>query len=228
MTVDWAGDDDTTSAVETRLQESEPSPFSSHLRHDIRGSATTIVWLASALGTGSVQGRERDRAVLGIVECAQMILELARDDTERTEKIAAVADMVRSAADRARLTHTVDVLVVDETADAFTTAPALDTARVIDNLLANACLAAGINGSVVIKIVEQRASIEIEIVDSGPGIDDAQLAGGLGLTIVAALVERLGGEFAIANLGGQGGTSARVVLPRHTATYVTEPGKAPT
>lgn len=207
--------------------DASSTTFSSLLRHDIRGSATTIVWLASALGTGSLDRSERERAVLNIVESAQMILELARDDTERPAEVASLSDLVHSAASRARLTHPIEVRVVDETVAASMTTRALDTARVIDNLVTNACNAAGIGGSVVIRLVEHGDSIEIEIVDTGPGIDDARPAGGLGLTIVATLVEQLGGEFGITRLGGHGGTSARVVLPRHSTDSIPEPGRAP-
>ena len=129
----------------------------------------------------------------------------------------AITQVVSGSVERARLTHRVDLLVVDETSSAQTTAPALDLARVLDNLLANACHAAGAGGTVAITITEHDAAIAIAIVDSGPGIDDARREGGLGLTIVAALVERMGSEFVVAS-GEQHGTTARVLLPRHQLT----------
>jgi signal transduction histidine kinase len=189
------------------------------LQHDIRAAATTIIWLASVLEAGTRDERERAHALVGIVECAHTIVGLAADDvTIRRVEPVAIGSVVRSAIERAQLTFPVTLELVDDTTSAHVEAAPLDITRVLDNLLANACRAADRGGSVSVHLSEDVDDVVIEIVDDGPGIDSAQAAGGLGLSIVAALVERLGGRCTVARIDEHGGTRALVELPRADAT----------
>jgi signal transduction histidine kinase len=192
------------------------------LQHDIRAAAATIILLASVLEAATPDehehAHEHAHALLGIVECARTIVGLAADDTTiRLVEPVAVASVVRSSVERARLAFPVTLELVDDTASAHVAASPLDITRVLDNLLANACRAAD-RGSVSVHVSEDLDDVVIEIVDDGPGIDSAQAVGGLGLSIVAALVERLGGRCTVARIDEHGGTRAVVELPRADAT----------
>lgn len=182
-------------------------------QHDIRAAAATIVWLATALGCPAQSEDDGARALTGIVESAQNIMALASDEFRpRAATAVSIDTMARAAAERARLEFPVTVTV--DAAPALVVAPALDIVRVLDNLLANACRAAGVGGIVRVGVVERGDHVLIEIVDSGPGIDDFAASRGLGISIVRRLVEQLGGRIALQRINDVGGTSARVELPR--------------
>jgi signal transduction histidine kinase len=215
MDVYRAADDQPADGLRSRIDGARRATLPADLQHDIRAAASTIVWLASVLEAQPPDERDRTRAVMGIVECAQMINGLVADDvpTRRTQ-VVGLGALVRSSVERARLTFPITIAIDDAAPDAVITARSLDVSRVLDNLLANACEAAGRDGSVTIGIAGDVDDVELEIVDSGPGFDPNRVAAGLGLGIVTALVQRLNGTFTVTRLDERGGTRVVLRLPR--------------
>jgi signal transduction histidine kinase len=102
--------------------------------------------------------------------------------------------------------------------------------RVLFNLIQNAIRHTPADGSVTVLAEVNRAGIEVEVADTGPGLDPADRsrafepfyrggngqarpagATGLGLTICRAIVEAHGGRIWFAE--AQGGTRVRFSLP---------------
>lgn len=108
------------------------------------------------------------------------------------------------------------------------TAPKRAVTSVVDNLVHNALDA---SPSVVrVRVASSAAAIEVSVEDDGAGMDEATLARaqdpffttkpagsgmGLGLFLVATIVERLGGRFELDSARGRG-TRARMILPAGT------------
>jgi signal transduction histidine kinase len=211
MGVDRAADDQASG----RVTDTSGSTTPAHLRHDIRAAAATIALLANGLRSAITDEDDRERARTGIVECAQIITRLASDTAaDRAVLRASVSEVVHASVQRARLTSQVDLVVSDDTTSSAVTGATLDIVRVVDNLIANACDAAGPGGRVTVGLTEEPDDVVIDIVDSGPGIEPDRTGRGLGLHIVDALVERLHGTVLVEKLGPDGGTRAHLVLPR--------------
>lgn len=102
--------------------------------------------------------------------------------------------------------------------------------QAIENLLENACDAAGPDGNVVVRQVDDGTWCTITIQDTGPGMTSEDMdrafepfftrkpAGtGLGLSVAQRIIEMHGGELTIAN-HADGGLIATVRLPSHEGT----------
>ncbi len=100
--------------------------------------------------------------------------------------------------------------------------------RAILNLLFNAIDAMREGGELVITSADGPGGFELEIADSGPGLDPHQLehlfdpffttknnGTGLGLAIVHRIAEAHGGQIVAANCP-EGGAAFTLILPRHT------------
>jgi signal transduction histidine kinase len=211
MDVAWAADDQAGSGITARTSAHAPGHVAGDLQHDIRGAATTIVWLVRVIDSAMSGEDERDRALGGILECAKNISALASAGRERAPVPVPVHDIVRGVVDRTQLAYPGHVSY--EFVSAHVVADALDLVRIVENLLANACQAAGADGSVAARVTETTDLVVIEIDDSGPGVRDSDISGGLGLAIVRNLVASLGGTFTFIAVGPGGGTRARVQLP---------------
>jgi signal transduction histidine kinase len=169
------------------------------LCHDLIEPTATIRWLVRAAVTESGQDL-RDR--LGaIAVAASQIAAICENVLDRPQHDAAArldvlaGDTARSA--QVRYAGVIDVVSQPVTA----LAPAGDIARILGNLLANACRAAG--------------QARLAIADSGNGLGQPAAQGGragLGLDIVGALALKYGGSV---HLGGSdlGGLAATVLLP---------------
>jgi two-component system sensor histidine kinase RegB len=117
--------------------------------------------------------------------------------------------------------------------DAEVRVPRRATVRALRGLVKNACEAAPSRSGVVLELSASRDAVELVVRDDGPGLAAADLARvgepffttkeagagmGLGLFLARAVVERLGGTFAIASSGAPGeGTRVSVRLPRARA-----------
>jgi signal transduction histidine kinase len=94
-------------------------------------------------------------------------------------------------------------------------APAGDIVRILGNLLANACRAAGPAGRVRILVDEADGQARLAIADSGNGLGQPAAQGGragLGLDIVGALALKYGGSVHL-GVSDLGGLAVTVLLP---------------
>jgi len=81
-----------------------------------------------------------------------------------------------------------------------------DIIRILCNILANACRAAGPVGRITVEVAEADGQARLTIADSGHGLAGTAVGGraGLGLEIVGALALKYGGtvRLGISDLGG--------------------------
>jgi two-component system OmpR family sensor kinase len=117
----------------------------------------------------------------------------------------------------------------DEMTSAFVRANDADIGIALRNLVSNAIRYTPDGGKVDLSIHVRDAMVWIEVVDNGPGIDEALLprvfdrffranvqieGSGLGLSIVQAIVNRYGGEASLRNrTDGQSGIVASIGFP---------------
>jgi two-component system sensor histidine kinase TctE len=189
------------------------------LCHDLIEPTATIRWLARAAETGS--GAELHDRLEAIAAAAGQIAAICDDILDppqrcprvRLDKIAAEA--VLSA--RARYAGMIDM--VSEPVTALVHAG--DFIRILYNLLANACRAAGPVGRIIVAVDEADGHARLAIADSGYGLGGASAGGraGLGLEIIGTLALKYGGSvhLGVSELGGlavtvrlpvQGGSSS--------------------
>jgi len=174
------------------------------LCHDLLEMTATIKLLVRAAETES--GEElRDR--LGTIAAAAGQLAAVCDDVlgpprrcprVRLDRIAAEA--VESA--RARYAGVIDIVSQPVIALVSTG----DIIRILCNVLANACRAAGPAGRVTVGVDEAGGQARVTIADSGHGLASAAVGGraGLGLEIIGALALKYGGSvhLGVSDLGG--------------------------
>jgi two-component system sensor histidine kinase BaeS len=149
-------------------------------------------------------------------------LPLARERVDLASLAGDVVAGFRSAATTAGISLSVQ-------AEPATPAVLVDPARIgslLRNLVANALRYTPPGGSVTVRLRQAGAHVEMQVQDTGPGIDPALLptvferfsrsadsaGSGLGLAIARAIVEAHGGTIAAASTPGQG-TSITVRLP---------------
>ena len=85
--------------------------------------------------------------------------------------------------------------------------------RILTNLLDNACRAAGPGGRVQVTVRRDGDQAKLVIADSGPGFGQAESGkASLGLSIVAAMVRRVGGSLRM-GASDLGGIAVTVTLP---------------
>lgn len=86
--------------------------------------------------------------------------------------------------------------------------------RVLDNLLSNACRAAGPHGRVRVQVAAAADQAQLSVADSGTGLSGGRSDhASLGLEITARLVLSCGGTLQM-NLSDLGGLCVTVALPR--------------
>jgi signal transduction histidine kinase len=104
--------------------------------------------------------------------------------------------------------------VVTVSADPVTvTAHPVVVIRILNNLLDNACRAAGPGGRVQVTVRRDGEQARLMIADSGPGFGQAESGkASLGLSIVAAMVRRGGGSLRM-GASDLGGIAVTVTLP---------------
>ncbi|HSM01884.1 MAG TPA: HAMP domain-containing sensor histidine kinase [Acidimicrobiia bacterium] len=224
---------------EARRRERE---FLVSVGHDLRTPLTTIAGYAEAIQEDRVSPDDMDRvaAVLGteasrlgrLVEDLMLLARLeAREFSLRPEQVdlakhlAGVVQGFRPRADAARVrleTDLADVGVVDIDPDRV--------AQIAGNLLENALRYTPETGRVRLVLRHHPAGLAVEVSDTGPGIDAADIphiferlyvttryrplrpeGSGLGLAIVRELVDAMGGRTEV-EAKPEGGTLIRVVL----------------
>lgn len=174
------------------------------LCHDLVEPTATIMWLVRAAEAES-GGELRDR-LEGIAVAAGQIAAICDDILDpprcyprvRLDRIAAEA----VASVRARYDGVIDVVAQPVTAMVRTG----DIIRILCNVLANACRAAGPVGRVLVEVGEAGGQARLTIADSGQGLGGAVAGGraGLGLEIIGSLALKYGGSvhLGVSDLGG--------------------------
>jgi len=212
--------------------------------HDLRTPLTTIGGYAEAMQEGRVPDGDMDRVAfvlateasrLGrLVEDLMLLARIeAREFSLRPEQVDlarhlhGVAESFRERAEAARVRLETDLSDVGEVA--------VDPDRIAQlagNLLENALRYTPETGRVSLGLREHPAGLAIEVADTGPGIEPADVphvferlyvttryrpvrpeGSGLGLAIVRELVDAMGGRTEVETAPGEG-TVIRVLLPR--------------
>jgi signal transduction histidine kinase len=194
------------------MARTAPGTSLRELCHDLIEPAATIRWLARAAATDSGPDL-RDRLGAIAVAAAQIaaicedVLDWPRHGAGTRLDVLA-GDAAASA--QVRYTGVVDVIAEPVTA----LAPAGDLVRILSNLLANACRAAGPAGRVRVLVDEADGQARLAIADNGSGLGQAAPAGraGLGFDIVSALALKHGGSVHL-GVSDLGGLAVSVLLP---------------
>ncbi|MBT9446519.1 MAG: HAMP domain-containing histidine kinase [Hyphomonadaceae bacterium] len=161
-------------------------------------------------------------------------LDMARLDAGRydvTPERFDLAMLARDAVDAATIASKWNGEIVTQDADAALPidADARAVRQILDNLIVNATKFTPEGGRIVVRLASGPRAIAIDVLDTGPGLSDADKArlsrpfergegvgavegAGLGLTLVKALAHAHGGRFEILDAPG-GGALMRVLLP---------------
>lgn len=174
------------------------------LCHDLVEPAATIRWLVRAAEAESGEGL-RDR-LAAIAAAAGQIAAICDDILDpprcrprvRLDQVA--AEVVASA--RARYAGVIDIVSQPVTASIRTG----DIIRILCNILANACRAAGPTGRITVEVNEVDGQARLTIADSGHGLAGGAVGGraGLGFEIIGALALKYDGtvHLGVSDLGG--------------------------
>jgi signal transduction histidine kinase len=180
--------------------------------HDLIEPATTIRWLARAAVTDAGPDLHDRLGTIALVASqitaiCEQILDWPRNDGGT--RLDMLADEAAASA-QVRYAGAIDVVVQPATA----LAPAGDLVRILGNLLANACRAAGPAGRVRVIVDEADGQARLAIADTGSGLGQAAPGGraGLGLDIVGALARKHGGSVHL-GVSDLGGLAVTVLLP---------------
>jgi signal transduction histidine kinase len=211
--------------------------------HDLRTPLASIQVLAEAIDDRVVDDRTRReyaarmavhvRALSGLIDDLFELSRLEAGDIRWSIEQVRVAELVEEAVDAMRPGAEAEgVAVLTEVEDSQTYARANPERiqRVLFNLLQNAIRHTPADGSVTVRAEQFDGAIEIEVADTGSGIDredrasifDAFVQGGddrsrsngsagLGLAIARAIVEAHGGRIWLAD--APAGTAVRFSLP---------------
>ena len=176
--------------------------LASGLRHDLRHAAATIRALVAVLQTRG-EGADVDGSLAGIDDCARAIsqmLEFPRGEHEpRRVRVDHIAEAVVA---RARVIFDCDISVAVTECWALVTE--VDFERLLDNLVDNACRAAGPDGRVTVQADDDSDVVILVVSDSGAGFGAFPPHGGIGLSVVETVTRSFGGRvtFARSQLGG--------------------------
>jgi signal transduction histidine kinase len=183
------------------------------LCHDLTMPATSIRLLASVAAKESdpdpalkIRLRQIADEAGRIADICSSFLDPARKPGPTDLRLVAV-DAADSA--RSRFSGAIDVVADPVTAAAHP----VDVARILANLLDNACRAAGPAGRVRLAVEREGCRARLVVADSGRGFGNGEFGhASLGLGIVAALVRRNDGAVQMGT-GDLGGLAVTVTLP---------------
>ena len=213
--------------------------FIADAAHELRTPLTALQLQADNLQPHIAPGnQERFRELQsGIRRSGRMIAQLLRlaradaamkpDTLTRVDVSEVVVDAVAEVLPIA-MQRGIDI-GADEMTSAFVCANDADIGIALRNLVSNAIRYTPDGGKVDLSIQVRDGKVWIEVVDNGPGIDEALLprvfdrffranvqieGSGLGLSIVQAIVNRYGGEASLRNRAdGQSGIVASIGFP---------------
>ncbi|MBM7367959.1 sensor histidine kinase [Gordonia hydrophobica] len=231
------------SEKQARESEAMMRRFVADASHELRTPLTSIKGFSELLTMGAVDredavrriGSEADRMGLLVED----LLMLARLDAQRrldlgeVEMVSLVADAVE-AARAAAPESDIELDVPNDTGDPVVRADPSRLMQVLRNLVGNAVAHAGADARIRVRIDSGPSEVTVTVADDGPGMtaddaahvferfyrgddsrhrDGAGSGNGLGLSIVAALVQAHGGRVGVDTAPGAG---ARFwfVLPR--------------
>ena len=224
------------SASEARLRR-----FISDASHELRTPVAAVSAYAELFDRGardrpddlerSMTGIQRETRRMGLL--VSDLLLLARLDQGRPLEARPVdlTALAGEAVDAAHAMEPTRPLALEAPAVVTVTGDAERLRQVIDNLLANVRAHTPVTAAVTVRVGRDDAGALLEVADAGPGMEAEQAAhaferfyrgdpsrsrdhggAGLGLAIVAAIVEAHGGAVAVESAPGQG-TTFRVTLP---------------
>jgi signal transduction histidine kinase len=211
--------------------------------HDLRTPLTSIQVLAEAIEDGVVDDRTRReyaarlavhaRAFSALIDDLFELSRLEAGDISWTMEQVAVAELVEETVDAMRPQAEAGGVAVSidvGNPNAYAQANPERIQRVLFNLLQNAIRHTPADGSVTVRAEQRDGAVEIEVADTGRGIDPADRAvvfdafvqgngdqarsggsAGLGLAIARAIVEAHGGQIWLAD--APVGTRVRFSLP---------------
>jgi signal transduction histidine kinase len=182
--------------------------------HDARGAVATMQALLATRFEpgGELEPTESDilgAIALEVVHLSRLLdRELDRSEPDACDLASIAQDVVRAH----RFAHEMTVLWRGERAEV--SVGETTVWRVLNNLVANACCAAGPEGLVAVTAATScdETEVDVRIDDSGSGLSAIDGRIGLGLETVACLVARSGGAFAL-EPSPLGGTRASVTFP---------------
>ena len=224
------------SASEARLRR-----FISDASHELRTPVAAVSAYAELFDRGardrpddlerSMTGIQRETRRMGIL--VSDLLLLARLDQGRPLE-ARPLDLTALAGEAVDAAHAMEParpLALEAPAAVTVTGDAERLRQVIDNLLANVRAHTPVTAAATVRVWRDGAAAVLEVSDDGPGMEADEAAhvferffrgdpsrsrdhggAGLGLAIVAAIVEAHGGEVAVESKPGAG-TTFRVTLP---------------
>jgi two-component system sensor histidine kinase HydH len=209
--------------------------LSAGLAHEIRNPLSTIKTSAEMLTQNVAADNALAREMAGFISSevdrtnllVTRFLDFARPLAVRLEKTDLPQVIDRAVADIEKHSPPFDVTIYKNYAPDI--APFLLDGqlmeRVMYNLLLNAAQASPPRGTVTVKTREFNGTVEIDVIDRGPGIEPKHLENifnpffttkptgvGLGLAIVSKIIDEHGGKIAVESQPGQG-SIFRVYLP---------------
>ena len=219
--------------------------FLATLSHELRTPLNTLLGYARMLNEGVI-GADKQRRAIHIIErnataLSQIVadvldvsriisgkLRLEMQPVDVPSILREAIETVRPAADAKNIAIALSV----ESVDSIVQADASRLQQVAWNLLSNATKFTPVGGRIDIRVLQQAATVDIEVADNGIGIPadflpyvfdrfrqaDSRFARehgglGLGLAIARHIVEMHGGEISVASDGPGTGTTFRVTLP---------------
>ena len=233
------------SASEARLRR-----FISDASHELRTPVAAVSAYAELFDRGardrpddlerSMTGIQRETRRMGLL--VSDLLLLARLDQGRPLEAGPV-DLTKLAGEAVDAAHAMEPgrpLSLDAPAAVTVTADAERLRQVVDNLLANVRAHTPPDAAAVVRVRADGANAVLEVEDAGPGLDSERAAhvferfyrgdpsrsrdhggAGLGLAIVAAIVQAHGGSVGLESMPGVG-TTFRVTLPGREAPALPE------
>jgi signal transduction histidine kinase len=185
--------------------------------HDAAGHGVTAISLQAATGLRAIDdGADVDEA-RHVLEEIKRTSRIALEDMRKLLGLLRPADSSHPERDRVSLSH-LDVLVnecraaglnltVERSGEAQTLPPILDQTayRIIQEALTNVLKHAGPGASATVELRFDPTSVELEVVDDGPGnVSSVAVGSRRGLIGMRERVELFGGRFSAGPLDGRG------------------------
>ncbi|HLW17431.1 MAG TPA: HAMP domain-containing sensor histidine kinase [Actinomycetota bacterium] len=227
--------------AESQRRERE---FLASVSHELRTPITAIRGYAEAIEDGAVKGEAGHAEAVGVIRSeadrlehmVQDVMDLARVGSAEFHLDVGPVDLSETLRD-AVAAHQKEAgeagvsLTADMAAAIEVESDAHRVRQVVSNLVQNALRVTNTGGKIRVSARAEGSAVVIEVADTGPGIDAADLphvfersylwraskgtrrvGTGLGLAIVRELVTALGGRVTVESVIGQGSTF-RIVLP---------------